>query len=78
MLRDILDKTAQHVSHDLVDQPEAEAELCHTLAAVYGELREPEKAEKLSRRALEDWQKVFGAKHPALAKGAGPVVQISS
>jgi len=68
MLREILDKTAERVSHDLTNQPAVEAELRATIGQVYTDLGEYGKAEAMHRRALELRRKLFGNENLEVAR----------
>lgn len=67
MLREILDKTAERVGKELKNQPEVEAELRSTIGAVYWEIGDYAKAERMHREALEIRKKLFGFEHPDTA-----------
>jgi eukaryotic-like serine/threonine-protein kinase len=60
MLREIVDKAAERVDPDLVNQPEVEAELRSTLGNTYDRLGEFAKAERMHRQALTLRQSMFG------------------
>jgi len=53
LLREILDQTAERLSHDLTNQPAVEAELRETIGRVYLEVGDYAKAEAMQRRAVE-------------------------
>ncbi|HEY4415252.1 MAG TPA: tetratricopeptide repeat protein [Verrucomicrobiae bacterium] len=63
MLREILDKTADQVSKELIGQPAVEAELRGLIGQVLEEVGEHEQAEKMDRSALALNQKLFGSEN---------------
>jgi serine/threonine protein kinase len=67
MLREILDKTADNIRHDLTNQPEVAMEMCSTLAATYDDLGLDEQAEEMAREALLFARSAFGEEHAAVA-----------
>jgi len=67
LLKEILDKTAEHISKDLTNMPEVEAELRFTLGNTYYQLRELEKAEAMHREALRLRRAVFGGNNELVA-----------
>jgi serine/threonine protein kinase/tetratricopeptide (TPR) repeat protein len=71
MLREIADKTAEHLEMDLKDHPEVEAELRYTLGKVYYELGDYAKAEAMHRQALEVRKRVLGKEHTHIAESMG-------
>lgn len=78
ILREILDKTAERVDQELQDQPEVRAELKDTLAVVYRQISEYEKAERLNREAIELLIGLYGEDHPTVAvemKGLAVILQ---
>ncbi len=76
MLRDILDKTTERVDQDLKDEPEVQAELLDTLGLTYIDLVEYAKAEAVQRKALGIRQKLFGNKHPDVARSLDNLVLV--
>jgi eukaryotic-like serine/threonine-protein kinase len=68
LLREVLDKTAERLSHDLTNQPLVEAELRETIGRVYLELGDYSKAEAMQCRALELRQKLLGSNHLETAR----------
>jgi TPR repeat protein len=67
LLREILDKTAEHMSQDLENQPEAEADLRTTIGQVYFALGQFGQAEMMHREALRLRIKVFGKENLLVA-----------
>ena len=67
VLREILDGTASRVGNELKDQPEVAAELQNTIAEVYRQLREFDKADATFLQALSARRRVLGPEHPAVA-----------
>jgi serine/threonine protein kinase len=67
LLRDIAERTAEHVDKDLKDQPEVQAELLETLGYIYCETGPLEKAEELQRHSLAIRRKLFGDEDLAVA-----------
>src|SRR5216683_2180770 len=53
ILLEILDKTSSHISQELTNQPQVQADLQDILGRVYLSLGQYKKAEQLSRRSLE-------------------------
>ncbi len=76
MLREILDKTAEHVGRDLKDQPEVEAELRFTIGEVYWALDENDKAEKMHRQALALRRKFPGDDNALVATSINRLVWV--
>ena len=60
MLREILDKTAERIGHELTNQPEVEVELRSTLADIYRELGLYQRQEEMARQNLQLIQTRFG------------------
>lgn len=67
LLREILDKTVEHLSRDLQDQPDVEADLRTTIGKVFRELRDLAQAEVMHRQALGLRRQLLGNEHPAVA-----------
>lgn len=68
LLRELLDKAAERISRDLVDQPEVRAHLQNTIGHVYQGISEITKAEMMHRDALAARRKLLGDKHPDVAE----------
>jgi serine/threonine protein kinase/tetratricopeptide (TPR) repeat protein len=73
MLREIVDKTADHIGKDLKDQPEVEIELRLTLAQVYFDLELYKKMEETARETLRLAQAHFGEENLAAADALGQI-----
>ena len=67
MLREILDKTAERLSKELVGQPEVEADLRDTLGDVYVGLSEYGQAAAMLEKALAIRRGIHGSNHFAVA-----------
>jgi serine/threonine protein kinase len=67
LLRDILERAAERMTHDLKDQPEVEAELRSTLGKAYEEVGSLDKSVEEHRRALQLRQRHFGPNHRLVA-----------
>ena len=67
LLREILDKTAERVGHELQDQPEVQADLYDTIGNVYQSMNEYQEAEAMHRNALALRRKLFGERSPEAA-----------
>jgi serine/threonine protein kinase/tetratricopeptide (TPR) repeat protein len=63
LLRDMMDKTAARLGHDLAGQPEVEARLRSTLGTAYLGLNETAKAEAMHRDALALRRRLHGDVH---------------
>jgi serine/threonine protein kinase/tetratricopeptide (TPR) repeat protein len=67
LLKEILNRTAEHIGKDLTNQPEVEAELRNTIGNIYLDLGEYEKAQAMHREALAIRRRLFGNEHPDVA-----------
>jgi serine/threonine protein kinase/tetratricopeptide (TPR) repeat protein len=67
ILRDIADRTAEHVYKDLKDQPDVQAELLETLGHIYCETGPLDKAVVMQRESLAIRKKLFGEECLAVA-----------
>jgi serine/threonine protein kinase/Flp pilus assembly protein TadD len=67
LLRDILERAAERMTHDLKDQPEVEAELRSTLGKAYEEVGSLDKSVEEYRRALQLRLLHFGPNHRLVA-----------
>lgn len=65
--REILDRGAETVSRELLDQPAIRSKLMDTMARVFVKLGLSDRARPLCERALEIRRTHFGAHHPAVA-----------
>ena len=68
LLREVLDKTAGRVGHDLTNQPEVEAELRSVIGNTYLILRENSKAEAMARAALRLRRSALGETNSFVAE----------
>ncbi len=66
--RELLERGAARVEAELVGQPEAQAELLHTLARVNLSLGRYDQARKLAERELELARGLHGPRHPDVAR----------
>ncbi len=62
--REVLDRGAERIQKELGADPEIQARLMHTMAAVYQSLGLPSRAEPLLLRAVEVRRRVLGPEHP--------------
>ncbi len=76
LLREILDKAAVRVGHDLEAQTETQAELRTTIGRVYQQLGSYDQAEAMERSALAGYRKVFGNEHPHVATALGNLASV--
>ena len=65
-VRELLDRGAERLRHELVDQPLARARLLHTICEIYTKMALFEQAEALALEALELRQAELPAQHPDL------------
>ena len=63
MLTEILNKTAERIDVELVDQPDVQSDIRQTLADVYRELEMPKEAEQMLRNALRSSEMNVGNEH---------------
>ena len=61
LLRDILARTAEHVGHDLKDQPEVEGELRSIIGNTYFAIANDSAAESMHRQAVAIYTKLYGS-----------------
>lgn len=66
--REILDRGAEQIESDLVDQPLVQARLMRTMGLVYQNLGLMDEARPLTERALELHRQQYSEPHPELAK----------
>ena len=67
LLREILERAAERMTHDLKGQPEVEAELRTTLGKAYEEVNALEQSVEEHRRSLQLRQQHFGPHHRLVA-----------
>ena len=67
-LRGLLDGAAERVQKELVDQPEAQAEIFTVIGRMYRRLGIYDKAQHLLERALTAGQAAFGPEHASVAQ----------
>jgi serine/threonine protein kinase/Tfp pilus assembly protein PilF len=67
-LRGLLDAAAERVQKELVDQPEAQAEIFTVIGRMYRRLGIYDKAQHLLEQALTTGQTAFGREHPSVAQ----------
>ncbi len=67
MLREILDRTAERVGKEMINQPAVEAELYSLIGTHYREIGNFDRAEEMHRAALETRRKLFGPESPEAA-----------
>ena len=66
--RELLDRGALRLEEELAEQPAVRAEMMHVIGEVYGTLGLFEKADTLLNRTLDLRRKLYGEKHPDVAK----------
>ena len=67
-VRGLLDGAAERVQKELVDQPDAQAEIFTVIGRMYRRLGTYDKAQHLLERALIAGQAAFGPEHPGVAQ----------
>lgn len=68
MMREILEKTAERVGHELAGQPEVEAELRLVIGGVFGDIHEYSAAVEQVRAAVEILREITNGDSPELAR----------
>ena len=68
LLKEILDRTAEHMKQGLTNQPLVVADLQNTIGNVYMELGQYDKAEAMLRAELTARQKLLGPDHPDVGR----------
>ncbi len=66
--RELLDKSAERIAHELEEEPEVQSAMMDTMGTVYRKLGLYPKAESLLRQALTIRQRVFGGEHLRVAE----------
>jgi tetratricopeptide (TPR) repeat protein len=68
LLREILESSAERISHELVNQPDVQAQLENTIGNVYCGFGEYTKSELMHSNALANRKALYGNEHPAVAE----------
>lgn len=74
--REILDRGADRVETELIDQPAIQATLMDTIGTVYTSLGLYDPAARLVREAVERRQRLLGAGHPEVASSIGHLGEV--
>ena len=76
--REILDKGAERIDSELVDQPEIQATLMDTMGTVYKSLGLYPQAERLVDQALDKRVDLFGRRHPAVLRSLNHLGEVQT
>lgn len=76
--REILDKGAERIETELVDQPEIQATLMDTMGTVYTSLGLYPQALGLVDQSLQKRRELFGALHPEVASSLAHLAEVQS